>query len=238
MKCVTIVDEFGYESTKGRKGMIEDERDIRSEGRRKLSREERQLQLIEATISTIATHGYARTTMGEVARTAGLSHGLVNFHFETKEKLLSAVLRYLSDEYRENWQSALEAAPKGAPDQLAALLLADFDPKIITPDRLSAWCSFWGEAQSRPMYQDHCSSNDLAYTSTLESLCQRMNDEHGYAWNAARAARVLRVTTEGVWLDLMTMSEPYGRDEALATVWACAAAFFPRHFGVAGLLGA
>ncbi len=237
MKCITISDEFGYESTKGRTGMIEDERDTRSESRRKLSREERQLQLIEATISTIATHGYARTTMGEVARTAGLSHGLVNFHFETKEKLLSAVLRYLSDEYRENWQSALEAAPKGAPDQLAALLLADFDPKIITADRLSAWCSFWGEAQSRPMYQDHCSSNDLAYTSTLESLCQRMNDEHGYTWNAARAARVLRVTTEGVWLDLMTMSAPYGRDEALATVWACAAAFFPRHFGAEGPLG-
>jgi AcrR family transcriptional regulator len=238
MKSVTITPGFGYESAKDGTRMIEEEQDTRSEGRRKLSREERQLQLIEATISTIATHGYARTTMGEVARTAGLSHGLVNFHFETKEKLLSAVLRYLSDEYRENWQSALEATPDNAPDRLSALLLADFNPKIITPDRLSAWCSFWGEAQSRPMYQDHCSSNDLAYTSTLESLCQRMNDDHGYAWNAGRAARVLRVTTEGVWLDLMTMSDPYGRDEALATVWACAAAFFPRHFGPEGRLSA
>ncbi len=233
-----MATEFGYESAKGRTGMTADEQDTRSEGRRKLSRGERQLQLIEATISTLATHGYARTTMGEVARAAGLSHGLVNFHFETKEKLLSATLRHLSDEYRESWQTALEAASPGAPEQIEAMLRADFDPKICTADRLSAWCSFWGEAQSRPMYQDHCSSNDLAYTSTLESLCQRMNDDHGYAWNAARAARVLRVTTEGVWLDLMTMSDPYGRDEALATVWACAAAFFPRHFGAEGRLGA
>lgn len=218
--------------------MVDDEQESRSEGRRKLSREERRQQLVEATISTLARHGYARTTMGEVARVAGLSHGLVNFHFETKEKLLSATLRYLSDEYRENWQSAVEAAPPGAADRIAAMLNADFNPKICTPDRLSAWCSFWGEAQSRPMYQDHCSSNDLAYTSTLESLCRRMNDEHGYAWDPVRVARVLRVTTEGVWLDLMTMSEPYGRDEALATVWICASAFYPRHFGPEGLLRA
>jgi TetR/AcrR family transcriptional repressor of bet genes len=218
--------------------MIEGAQDIQGEGRRKLSREARQVQLIEATIRTLAKRGYARITMGEVAREAGLSHGLVNFHFETKEKLLSATLRYLSDEYRENWQSAIEAAPPGAPERIAAMLRADFDPRICTSDRLSAWCSFWGEAQNRPMYQDHCSSNDLAYTSTLESLCQRMNDEHGYAWNPVRAARVIRVTTEGVWFDLMTMSNPYSRDEALATVWACAAAFFPRHFGPDGPVAA
>lgn len=233
-----LAEGFGYESAKGGTGMIEGEQDTRGEGRRKLSREARQVQLIEATITTLATHGYARTTMGEVARAAGLSHGLVNFHFETKEKLLSATLRYLSDEYRENWQRAIEAAPPGAPEQIEAMLRADFDPKICTADRLSAWCSFWGEAQSRPMYQDHCSSNDLAYTSTLESLCQRMNDEHGYAWNAVRAARVIRVTTEGVWFDLMTMSKPYSHDEALATVWACAAAFFPGHFRAEGLVSA
>jgi len=236
MKFVTLCPRFSYVSRKGRRRTIEDTQANRTESRRKLSREERRVQLIEATITTLATHGYARTTMGEVATAAGLSHGLVNFHFETKEKLLSAVLRYLSDEYRENWQAAIEAAPKSAPDQIAAILKADFDDKICTPDRLSAWCSFWGEAQSRPMYQDHCSSNDLAYNSTLEHRCRRMNDELGYAWNPVRAARVLRVVTEGVWLDLMTMSDPYGREEALTTVWTAAAAFFPRHFGSDGLL--
>lgn len=213
------------------------EQESRSEGRRKLSREARQTQLIEATIATLANHGYARTTMGEVARTAGLSHGLVNFHFETKEKLLATTLVYLSEEYRESWQSALEGAPPDAPDQIAAFLRADFDPKICTPEKLSAWGSFWGEAQTRPMYQEHCSANDLFYTSTIESLCQRMNDEHGYTSDAIHTARVLRVVTEGLWRDLMSMTEPYERDEALATVWICAAAFYPRHFGPEGLLG-
>ena len=52
---------------------------------RKLSREARRSQLIEAMIETLATRGYARTTLTEVAKQAGLSHGLVNFHFETKK---------------------------------------------------------------------------------------------------------------------------------------------------------
>ena len=48
-------------------------------------------------------------------------------------------------------------------------------------------------------------------------------------------ARVIRVTIEGVWLDLITVSTPYTSDEALRTVFACVAAFFPRHFDAAGL---
>ena len=42
---------------------------------RTMSREQRRTQLIEATISTLAARGYSRTTLTEVARTAGLSHG-------------------------------------------------------------------------------------------------------------------------------------------------------------------
>ena len=56
---------------------------------RKLSRETRKAQLIDATIEVIAVRGYARTTLTDVANRAGLSHGLVNFHFQTKEKLLA-----------------------------------------------------------------------------------------------------------------------------------------------------
>ena len=201
---------------------------------RKQSRGARRLQLIEATIETLAEVGYARTTLTAVARHAGLSHGLVNFHFETKERLLTDTMLYLAEEYRTNWTIALEQAGTGAAAQLDGLLRADFHPAICTPARLSAWCSFWGEAQSRPLYQKSCGSNDEAYSRTLEQVCAALIAEGGYPGNAARIARVLRVTTEGVWLDLMTMVSPYDRDEALATLMTCAASFFPRHFSEFG----
>lgn len=197
---------------------------------RKASRTARRVQLIESTIETLATRGFARTTLTEVARMAGLSHGLVNFHFETKDKLLAETLVYLAEEYRQNWTQALDASGPAPADQLAGLLKADFNPAICTPARLSAWCSFWGEAQSRPLYQERCGSNDDDYIRILEDICARLCAEGGYRLHPQRTARVLRVTTEGVWLDLMTMRAPYDRDEAWATVRAAVEAFFPQHF--------
>ena len=204
---------------------------------RKMSRETRRAQLIESTIETLALRGYARCTLTEVARTAGLSHGLVNFHFETKEKLLAETLAYLAEEYRLNWLCYLEKSGEGAAAQLSAMLAADFNPKICTPARLAAWCSFWGEAQSRPLYQVQCGSNDDAYNGRIEQICARLLAEGGYPGSAARVARVLRVTTEGVWLDMMTMNPPYTIEEGQATVHTCAAAFFPQHFSENGLIG-
>lgn len=203
---------------------------------RKLSRETRKAQLIDATIEVIAVRGYARTTLTDVANRAGLSHGLVNFHFQTKEKLLAETLLFLAEEYRANWTQALETAGPDPARRLDAMLRADFNPAICTQAKLSAWCAFWGEAQCRPLYQEQCGSNDEAYLQALETLCTELKAEGAYGYQPIRAARVLRVTTEGVWLDMMTMSSPYDRHEALTTVYSCAAAFFPRHFSDDGLI--
>ena len=212
--------------------------EVLTDGRkqRKASRETRRVQLIEATIRVLAHEGYARTTLGRVAAEAGLSHGLVNFHFASKEGLLSECLVYLAEEYRRNWEQALAAAPETPEGRLNALLLADFEPAICTPDRLSAWCSYWGEAQSRPLYQEHCSSNDAEYIRVMDGVCADLMASGGYAGEPSRVARVLRVTVEGLWLDMMTMTQPYSRQEALSTVMTCAAAFFPRHFDFSGLI--
>ncbi|MCV2863506.1 TetR family transcriptional regulator C-terminal domain-containing protein [Albidovulum sediminicola] len=201
---------------------------------RKLSRAARRQQLIEATIETIAERGYARTTLTDVANRAGLSHGLVNFHFETKEKLLTETLVFLSEEYRANWVAALDRAPDDPAHRLDAMIRADFSPEICTPERLAAWCAYWGEAQCRPLYQEHCGSNDAEYFQVLLGICERLAREGRYDYNPTLVARVLRVMLEGVWLDMMTMNMPYSRAEALTTVYASAAAFFPDHFTTEG----
>jgi AcrR family transcriptional regulator len=202
---------------------------------RTMSREARRTQLIEATIETIAARGYSRTTLTEVARTAGLSHGLVLFHFETKEKLLAETLMYLAREYRQNWEAALAAVGTDPAEQLNALIEADFNPAICAPSRLAAWCAFWGEAQSRPLYQEAAAAWDDAYTRQLEGICARISDLGSYGRDAAQVARIIRLTIEGVWLDLMTMATPYSREAGLATARTCAALCFPAHFTPDGL---
>ena len=197
---------------------------------RKISREQRRQQLIDATMHVLARNGYAQTTLSDVAAEAGVSHGLVNFHFESKEKLLTAVLLFLSDEYRANWQTALATAGAQPAEKLRAMLAADFNSAICTPERLACWCSFWGEVQSRPLYQQECAANDDRYIQQLENICGDLIAEGHCNLDAVTVARILRFTSEGLWNDMLSMNQPYSRQQALDTLFACAAQFFPAHF--------
>ncbi len=202
---------------------------------RKASREIRRQQLIEATIVALAEKGQARLKLQDVAETAGLSYGLCNFYFQTKEKLLNETLQFMSDEYRGNWKQALAAAGDAPAKQLNALIQADFNETVFTPSRVMAWSTYWGEAQSRPHYHQECSPGDMEYIRIVEGICGRLIAETGSPLKPERVARVIRVTMEGVWLDIITMSAPYSRLEALRTVYTCAMAFFPKSFDDKGL---
>ena len=50
---------------------------------RTASKEERQTQLIKATIRSIAKRGLPDTTIATVAKEAGLSQGIINLHFQS-----------------------------------------------------------------------------------------------------------------------------------------------------------
>ena len=197
---------------------------------RKASRQFRRQQLIEATIATLARVGFSRTTLTEVAATARLSHGLIIFHFKTKEKLLTETLQFMAREYRDNWVQALAAAPKTPAAQMDALIRADFADEICAPERLAAWSALWAEAQSRPIYQENCAEFDLEYLHVIEKLCAELTEEGRYSSLPEHTARAIRVTLSGLWFDLVTMSSPYSRQESLQTMFNMLMAFYPRHF--------
>ena len=196
---------------------------------RKATKETRQQQLIEATIDSLAKRGYSDTTLADVADGAGLSRGIVNFHFESKEKLLVATLQYMADEYAANWNALLEKAGPRASDRLWALVGADFDRKICTKRKIAAWCAFWGEAKSRPTYQSLCGASDVYYIDTFISICSELQSEGGYTSDAKAMALGLCAMIEGLWLRLM-MADGLTREHALMTVREFVATIFPKHF--------
>ena len=69
------------------------------------SKQKRKVQLIRATIRSIAKRGLSDTTMATVSKEAGLSQGIVNLHFQSKERLLVETLRHVVDGYRAAWRS-------------------------------------------------------------------------------------------------------------------------------------
>ncbi len=195
----------------------------------------RRQELIAATIDQLAKRGFDGTTLADVATAAGMSRGIVNFHFESKEKLLVETLRTLSDEYRGHWKAALKAAGADPAARLWALVSADFDKRICTPRKLGAWCAFWGEAKSRPTYRELCSANDDDYQATVIELC---SDLAAPGQDVAALARVVVCMLEGLWLHLMMVPKELKREQALASARYHLVSVFPRHFTVAGPVAA
>ena len=57
------------------------------------------LKLISSTIKNLSKKGINELTMHDVSSGAGLSQGIVNFHFKSKEILLIETLKFISNEY-------------------------------------------------------------------------------------------------------------------------------------------
>ncbi|MER8490702.1 transcriptional regulator BetI [Mesorhizobium australicum] len=214
-----------------RDALLEPARKAESEKRgRKASKEVRQLQLIEATIDSLAKRGYSETTMADVADGAGLSRGIVNFHFESKEKLLVATLQYMYDEYSAHWRNALQKAGDDPARQLQVLVAADFDRSICNKRKLAAWCAFWGEAKSRPTYQALSSARDAVYQNIFIDLCAALKQSGGYAYEPQVMALALSAMLEGLWLRLMMGTEDTTRETSLQAANEFLSAAFPKHY--------
>ncbi len=54
-------------------------------------------QIVKAAIRVLAQKGYARTSLLDIAREAGMSKGALHYHFPTKEALLAVVLETACD---------------------------------------------------------------------------------------------------------------------------------------------
>jgi len=201
---------------------------------RKASKETRQQQLIEATIDSLAKRGYSDTTLANVADGAGLSRGIVNFHFESKEKLLVSTLQFMADEYANHWNTALEKAGPRAADKISALVNADFDRRICTKRKLAAWCAFWGEAKSRPTYQALCGASDLNYQQTFVELCTELKADGDYAYDPEPMALGICSMMEGLWFRLM-MNDGLTREKALGAAIEYVVAVFPKHVSTSGV---
>ena len=198
--------------------------------RRTASREERRRQLIDATMKCIARKGLSNTSIGDVATEAGLSQGIVNLHFDSKDNLLTETLRSLANEYLAVFDKTLAKAGPHPADALLALLAMDLRPKLLDRKKLAIWFAFWGEVQSRPTYRKICDEYDRYYDSEVERLCTEIIKDGGYDVDPAAAAEALTSMTNGLWLSCLVSPKDFDRDTAMDAIMSYLTNVFPNHF--------
>jgi TetR/AcrR family transcriptional repressor of bet genes len=201
------------------------------------ARDRRRQQLIAATMKCIGRKGIGGTTLGDVAKEAGLSQGIVNLHFKSKDNLLRETLESLAEEYRSSFMNALEKSGGAAAASLMALMELDLSRSICQRSKLAVWFAFWGEVKSRPTYAKICDEIDRYYDVVVDRLCADIVAEGNYQEvDPAAVARALTAMTNGLWLSCLISPKDWDRELALEAVKVHLAAVFPKHFSSAGVL--
>ncbi|WP_344315003.1 TetR/AcrR family transcriptional regulator [Fodinicola feengrottensis] len=86
----------------------------------------RRAQLVDCAIQAIAEWGYARASMAKIAARAGVSTGVISYHFGSKEELIEQVVATVVTVGKEAIEPHVRAAG-GARAGLRALIITNLD---------------------------------------------------------------------------------------------------------------
>lgn len=179
-------------------------------------RANRRKELIEATIAVIAAHGYHGTTVSRVAKAANVSAGLMNFHFESKDKLFEAVFEYMADEYQKVWDARVSAAKKDSWDVLQAMIATFFDREVFNSQRLPVWFAFWSDPDLRDKFRDAATAVERRYVQQLEFQLLYLLEEHAHRdWAARNVTSALSAMLDGFWLQALLYPKRFNAKDAI-----------------------
>ena len=199
--------------------------------KRAASRARRRQQLVDATIKCIARKGLGGTTLADVAGEAGLSQGIVNLHFDSKDNLLTETLRYLAEDYDQQFMLTLARTTGSAANKLLALMDMDLRPSICDRQKLAVWFAFWGEVKAVPTYQKICAARDDKYHNVMIELVSEIIDEGRYEnVDAQVVTEALSSMTDGMWLSCLINPKTFNRKTARYAVRSYLHATFPDHY--------
>ena len=197
------------------------------------SKEVRQKELISATMRCIARVGLSATTLQMVTREAGLSLGIANLHFQSKENLLRATLESVMREYHSGQFAILEDEDEGEVSpaaRLARLLDFQFSANVTNREKMSVWFAYYGEASARPVYQRICSSMDRLAANKLEQVLAALISTGGYQHlDAGQLATGYLAMIDGLWLSLLVAPRSLTKKNAKHIAATYLVDAFPRH---------
>ena len=109
----------------------------------------RRAALVEATIAEIGAAGSLDVTVSQIAKRAGMSSALAHHYFGGKDQIFLAAMRHILTEYSAEVRGELGQA-KDPAARARAIIRASFAQSCFAPETVSAWMTFYAQAQTNP----------------------------------------------------------------------------------------
>jgi AcrR family transcriptional regulator len=128
-------------------------------------------KLLDATASSLAELGYARTSTTEVCRRAGVSRGAQLHHFPTKAELVSAALDHVFERRVEEFRTLVRNLPSG-PERIDGAI--DVLWSVFQGDTFTAWFELSAAARTDPDLQRRMSEVAVAMGERIQEVWVEM----------------------------------------------------------------
>lgn len=175
----------------------------------------RRRDLIEAAYQCFLEHGLNGMTMARIGEQAGMSHGIVNYYFKSKDELILAVVRkanflIIQDTARRLRQAASPRA------RISAVIAGNFPVDLFTRDVARAWASYYAAIGRQPDLERMQRAVDARLASNLIHALTQLVDRA----RARAIADHIAVLIDGYWLRHAKSSDPVDALTAIARIEA------------------
>jgi TetR/AcrR family transcriptional regulator, transcriptional repressor of bet genes len=135
--------------------------------------ETRRQQIVEGLMSVMSTSGYGGATIPLIAKAAGLTTGLVHYHFDTKQSILIELVNYLVRLVDERFAEISTDAKSAA--HLTNYINANLAyGKGADPVAVACWISIGAEAVNQPEVRLAYQQATKHRLTTLENICEQI----------------------------------------------------------------
>jgi TetR/AcrR family transcriptional repressor of bet genes len=194
---------------------------------------ERREEIARAFSQVMAERGYEGASLADAARVAGLSPGLVHYHFHDKRDVLLATMSLLSRDAQARLDAAVERAGEAPEAKLAAMVDAhlrlgdDSDEAAV-----ACWVAVAAEAvrdeKVRAAYRD---AAELTLSRLEKSFGKALAAKHGEARGAKAAAAAVYAAIHGYFALAATVPDAVPRGSAAQAVRTLVLALVSREGG-------
>lgn len=175
----------------------------------------RRRDLIEAAYQTFLEHGFNGMTMARIGERAGMSHGIVNYYFKSKDELVSAVVRKANTLIMQDTARRLRAAQTPR-ERVSAVIAGNFPADLFTRDIARAWVSYYAALGQHRELDRMQTVVDVRLTRNLMHALRQLVD----AKRAKIIADYIAVLIDGYWLRHTKSHDPVDAGTAIARIEA------------------
>jgi len=164
----------------------------------------RRTEILDAALKVLASEGYPKFTLRNVASAAKIHFATLQYHFKSKNELLSALIRWKLQEDQRQLQQTVEMAD-GSPKKkfcagIKLIMEADRQPQVI-----GFFLQLWALANHDPMAGKLTDEFYRAYRSWMVDLVAIANPRLSRAEKEGRALPIMAML-EGI-LPTFTISK-------------------------------